>query len=127
MIAVATKPTKAPIHANFSPATLANVPTTPIRPFRPRAYSAIISGMLQSKRNVTHAMRNAPAPSSPPLRAAMRGNRQMLPVPTAMPSTLRMRPRREEKRWSPVVRGSWFMVDGSWSSAGGDAKRQEEQ
>jgi len=40
----------------------------------------------------------APAPSLPLLVAAMRGKRQMLPVPTAMPSTLSSNPHREEKR-----------------------------
>ena len=98
MMAVATNPTKAPIQANRSPAILAKVPTTPIRPFRPSAYSAMISGMLQMNKKMSQATRKAPAPSPPLLLAAIRGNRQIFPVPTAIPRTLRISPSRVEKR-----------------------------
>ena len=55
------------------------------------------------------AMRNEPAPWSPPDWAAMRGNRQMLPVPTAMPMALRINPSREEKRWFTLESSCLFM------------------
>jgi len=100
MMAVATNATNAPIQAKRLPAAFMNDPTTPRRPCRPSAYSAIISGMLQTNRNTIQAIRKAPAPSAPPFWAAMRGKRQMLPVPTAMPSTLSSKPRRLAKRCS---------------------------
>ena len=42
---------------------------------------------------MTHGTRNVP----PPLLARMRGNRQMLPVPTAMLSMAKSKAQREEK------------------------------
>ena len=103
-MAAATKATNAPSHANRGPASRANVPTTPWRPRWPSAYSAMMSGRLQATRNTSHATRNAPAPSGPALEAAMRGKRQMLPVPTAMPSTLRTSAHRDENRsWAAAT------------------------
>ena len=57
-----------------------------------------MSGILHKKRNIIHAIRKEPAPSSPPLEAAIRGNRQMLPVPTAMPRALTKNANRDENR-----------------------------
>ena len=65
MIAVATKPINAPIQAKRSPTILEKVPMSPMRPLRPNAYSAMISGTLQSKRKRSQAIKNAPAPASP--------------------------------------------------------------
>ena len=49
-------------------------------------------------RNMTQATRNAPAPSSPPFEAAIRGNLHILPVPTAIPNALTKKANRDEKR-----------------------------
>ena len=49
-----------------------------------------VSGTDQARRKTTHATRNDP----PPLLAAMRGKRQMLPVPTAMPRVATSSPQR---------------------------------
>jgi hypothetical protein len=56
------------------------------------ANSTRISGIDQRRRKTTHATRKEP----PPLDAAIRGNRQMLPVPTAMPSMASIIPQRLE-------------------------------
>src|SRR5690606_9981783 len=82
MIAMAVHATHAPIHAKRCPIVRANAPTGPYRVCLPMANSTRISGTDQSSRNATHATRNEP----PPFDAATRGNRHMLPVPTAMPS-----------------------------------------
>jgi hypothetical protein len=74
-----------------------NVPTTPLLYFMPRAYSPMIKGMLHRKRNAIQAMRNAPAPSSPPFWATILGKRQIFPVPIAIPSALRINPNLDEK------------------------------
>jgi hypothetical protein len=60
----------------------------------------MISGMLHRNRKHTHAIRKAPAPVSPPLWAAILGNLQILPVPTATPSALNIKPILEENLWS---------------------------
>jgi hypothetical protein len=57
------------------------------------ANSTRISGIDQSSRNTNQATRNEP----PPFVAATRGNRQMLPVPTAMPSMATIMPQRVVK------------------------------
>lgn len=57
------------------------------------ANSTMRSGTDHAKRNTTHATRNEP----PPLFAAIRGKRQMFPVPTAMPSMARSIPQRDVK------------------------------
>jgi hypothetical protein len=44
--------------------------------------SSNIMGIDHKNKNAIQAIKNSP----PPLEAAMRGNRQMFPVPTAMPS-----------------------------------------
>ena len=51
------------------------------------------SGIAQRKRNINQGIKKAP----PPLAARMRGNRQMLPVPTAMPSAAKAEPTRALK------------------------------
>src|SRR5690606_5823111 len=56
------------------------------------ANSTRISGTDHSSRNTTQATRNDP----PPFVAATRGKRQMLPVPTAMPSMATIIPQRVE-------------------------------
>jgi hypothetical protein len=58
------------------------------------ANSTRISGTDHRRRNTAQANRKEP----PPLVAATRGNLQILPVPTAMPSMTSMVPQREEKR-----------------------------
>ena len=87
-----TNATNEPIQANRSPMPFMKTPMTPERCFLPDAYSAIIRGILQRKRKITHAIRNAPAPVSPVFWAAILGNLQMLPVPTAIPRALIISP-----------------------------------
>jgi len=55
--------------------------------------SAITSGTDHAIMKMSQAIRNEP----PPLAAATRGNRQMFPVPTAMPNAARINPHRELK------------------------------
>jgi hypothetical protein len=98
-MAVATNATNPPIQEYFFPIPEAKEPTTPERCFLPIKYSVMISGMLHRKRKQIQAIINAPAPSSPPFCAAIRGNRQIFPVPTAIPRALRRSPHREENRW----------------------------
>ena len=43
-------------------------------------------------------MRKLPAPFSPPLEAAIRGKRQIFPVPIAIPKALSKKVKREENR-----------------------------
>lgn len=97
-MAVETKATKLPIQAFFRPRAFKNTPVTPILYFLPKAYSAMIKGMLHRKRQMIHASKKAPDPSIPPFCAAIRGNRQILPVPTAMPRALSRNPILEENR-----------------------------
>ena len=80
MIATAASVIQAPIQANFGPTSRTIDPSGPPRMPRPSANSRMISGIYQAKSEMTHGTRNVP----PPLFARMRGNRQMLPVPTAM-------------------------------------------
>ena len=54
--------------------------------------------MLHMNKNMIQATRNAPAPSSPPFEAAIRGNLHILPVPIAIPNALTKKANREEKR-----------------------------
>ena len=82
MIAVETKAIHAPIQLYFFPASFVNAPIGPERAALPVANSVRIRGTDQRRRKTTHATRKEP----PPLEAAMRGKRQMLPVPTAIPS-----------------------------------------
>jgi len=57
----------------------------------------MIKGMLHRNRNAIQAMRKAPAPSSPPFWATILGNRQIFPVPIAIPRALRINPNLDEK------------------------------
>jgi len=75
------------------PPTLARAPTGPIREDLPIANSAIIKGTDQINKNITHGMRNEP----PPFCATILENRQMLPVPTAIPIVAMIKVQREEK------------------------------
>ncbi len=93
MIAVATKAIQAPIQANPGPSVLTKAPIAPERVPLPMPNSRMRRGTDQARRKTTQATRNDP----PPLVAAMRGKRQMLPVPTAMPSMARSMPQRELK------------------------------
>ena len=93
MIAVATKAIHAPIHAKPGPSVFTKEPIAPRRVALPSPNSRIRSGIDHASRKTTHATRNDP----PPLLAAIRGKRQMLPVPTAMPSMARSIPQRDEK------------------------------
>ena len=97
-MAVATNPINPPKNANGLPIKCANAPIVPFLAVRPITYSTIISGMLHMNRNMTQATRNAPAPSSPPFEAAIRGNLHILPVPTAIPNALTKKANRDEKR-----------------------------
>ena len=60
----------------------------PCLDLEPITYSTIMSGMLHKNKKTIHAIRKLPAPSSPPLEAAILGKRQILPVPTATPRAL---------------------------------------
>jgi len=97
-MAVETKPTNPPKNANGFPIKWAKAPTVPLRDWRPNTYSAMMSGMLHKKRNIIHATRKEPAPFSLPLVATIRGKRQILPVPTAIPRALIKKVNRDEKR-----------------------------
>ena len=93
MMATATNAMKAPIHADFFPCVRTKAPMGPRRVMRPMPNSTRMSGIDQVNRQITHATRNSP----PPLVAAMRGKRQMLPVPTAMLSMASIIAVRDEK------------------------------
>ena len=80
------------------PIKWAKAPTVPFLEVLPITYSTIIKGILHKNKNVSHAIRKLPAPSSPPLEAAMRGNLHIFPVPTAIPSALTKKPNLEENR-----------------------------
>src|SRR5512134_3126944 len=82
MMNVAQRAIQAPIHAQLPPISVANAPTGPRRAAFPIANSTSNRGTLQASRKIAHGMRKVP----PPFVAAMRGNRQMFPVPTAIPS-----------------------------------------
>jgi hypothetical protein len=110
MIAIATKAMNAPIHARFSPCVFTKAPIGPRRVIRPRPNSTSTRGIDQVTRQTAQATRNSP----PPLVAAMRGKRQMLPVPTAMLSMASIMAQREEKP------GDWLMRKaGGWGKGGG--------
>ena len=94
MIALATHTTNAPDQAQRGPARATNERIGPERVFRPRPSSSRISGTDQRKRKAIQAMRNSP----PPFLAAIRGKRQMFPVPTAMPSMASIMAHLEPKR-----------------------------
>jgi hypothetical protein len=72
---------------------LAKAPTVPFRVPFPIPNSRIRRGTDQRRRKTAQATRKEP----PPFDAAMRGNRQIFPVPTAMPSMARSIPHRELK------------------------------
>jgi hypothetical protein len=82
MMAVAVHATQAPIHPNFGPSVFAKAPMGPERVPFPIPNSRIRRGMDQRRRKTTQATRNDP----PPFVAAIRGNLQMFPVPTAIPT-----------------------------------------
>jgi len=89
---------KPPKNENGFPMKWAKAPTVPFLAVRPIIYSTIIGGILHKKRNTSQATRKLPAPSAPPLDAAIRGNLQIFPVPTAIPRALTKKANREEKR-----------------------------
>lgn len=97
-MAVATKVMNEPIHANFLPAVAITDPMTPFLLLMPTAYSPIINGILQRKRNSAQTKIKAPPPSSLPFWATILGKRQILPVPMAIPRALNKNPYRVEKR-----------------------------
>ena len=88
---MAVHATHAPIQVNFGPMVFAKAPTGPLRTLFPIPNSRMRSGIDQRSRKHAHATRKLP----PPLEAAMRGKRQMFPVPTAMPSIASSMPQRE--------------------------------
>ena len=92
-MAVDTKTMKAPIHANCFPAVFEIAPTGPKRVDLPIANSAIINGTDQIKRKITQGIKNEP----PPFCATILENRQIFPVPTAMPIVAIINAQREEK------------------------------
>ena len=71
-----------PIHENLLPSVAENAPIGPRLVSRPNPNSAFSKGRDHNTMNNIHAIKNDP----PPLCVATRGNRQRLPVPTAMPS-----------------------------------------
>ena len=87
-----------PKNQNRFPMKWAKAPTVPFLAVRPIIYSSMISGILQKKRNTSQATRKLPAPSVPPLDAAIRGYLQIFPVPTAIPRALTKNANLEEKR-----------------------------
>ena len=93
MIAAATNAIHAPIQAKPGPRILTNDQIEPLRVALPIPNSRISSGTDQARRKTTQATKNDP----PPLLAAMRGNLQIFPVPTAIPSIARSMPQRELK------------------------------
>ena len=93
MIATATHATHAPIHANLGPIVWMNDPIVPWRVRFPIPNSRTRSGTDHMSRKTAHATRKEP----PPFEAAMRGKRQMFPVPTAIPSMASSIPQREVK------------------------------
>ena len=105
---MATHATHAPIQANFGPIVLTKDPIAPRRVPFPIPNSRMRSGTDHSSRNTAHATRKLP----PPFEAAMRGKRQMFPVPMAMPSIASSIPQREVKTSDRVdtVGGSWLGV-----------------
>jgi hypothetical protein len=94
MIAILQKPTKAPIQRYCLPISLPNAPTVPERVLLPIPNSMMIKGIDQVKRKIIQGIINDP----PPFWAIILGNRQMLPVPIAIPRTDNMRARRDVKK-----------------------------
>ena len=90
-MAEVTSTQKAPIQAQRGPSTSINVRIGPDRVLRPNPNSTSTSGIDHSSKKTIQATRNSP----PPFFAAMRGKRQILPVPTAMPSMASIMPSRE--------------------------------
>ena len=115
MIATATQATHAPIQANFGPIVLMNEPMVPRRVPFPIPNSRMSSGTDQRRRKTAHATRKVP----PPFEAAMRGKRQMFPVPIAMPSMARSIPQRDVNTSDLVDTGygslgvGWVFVHGA--------------
>ena len=93
MMAEATKTTKAPIQANVGPIRVMKDFTGPCRVFLPIPNSSRIKGIDHSNRKQIQAIRNSP----PPFFAAILGMRQILPVPTAIPSMANIMDQRELK------------------------------
>ena len=79
----------------------ANAPIGPLRDAFPIANSHRSSGIDHEIRKIAHGTRNAP----PPFVAAIRGKRQMFPVPTAIPSIAMSIAQRLEKPGLAIVTG----------------------
>ena len=90
--------TNPPKGDQFFPNTLEKAEYGPRLVFRPMANSVINSGMDHKNRKINHGMRNEP----PPFRATSLGNRQILPVPTAMPIQVRIMAQRELNLGGPT-------------------------
>ncbi len=82
------KATKPPIHVSLPSVKLWKHPTTPFLTFLPRENSTVRSGIDHKNKNIIQGMRNVP----PPFCDMTRGNRQMLPVPTDIPTRAIIRP-----------------------------------
>jgi hypothetical protein len=68
----------------------------------------MMRGIDHRNRKATQLIRKAP----PPCSATIRGNRQMFPVPTAMPSMVSIMTQREEKdSWWWVMGYRWVIGD----------------
>src|SRR5699024_3124415 len=78
---IVMKPMNPPSQANLRPMKSRNAPTVPSRLLDPSNDSAISSGTAHTRFATPSAIRNDPPPHSP----TTRGNRQRLPVPTAIP------------------------------------------
>ena len=94
----------------------------PRRELFPSANSASTSGIAHRNRKITHGIRNSP----PPFCAAIRGKRQMFPVPTAIPIVARRTPQREVNRsvvWCMFDLGLIRPYPASWSRIGWPSPR----
>ena len=109
MMNVAHSATHAPIQAQRSPIMVANAPIGPRLAAFPIANSTRRSGTLHVSRKIT--TRSATFP--PPFVAAIRGKRQMFPVPTAIPSMTSSIPQRFENVPAPSMRSSIISIRGS--------------
>jgi hypothetical protein len=92
-MAVDTNATKAPIHPYLLPAKNRNAKNGDFLAVLPKANSEIMSGNDHKNKKVNHGIKKEP----PPFVATIRGKRQILPVPTAIPSVEIINAHLEEK------------------------------
>src|SRR5688572_11190428 len=102
MMKIEHSATHAPIHVQLLPNRTVKAPIGPRRAPFPIANSQMRRGTDHATRKMTHGIRKVP----PPFVAAIRGKRQMFPVPTAMLSMAIMSAQRLEKLAPRLVDGS---------------------